>query len=86
MNSPANKRIALYARVSTSKCERCGKRFPEHQGQPHEYRGQDPEMQLRDLREYVELRGCQISEIYTDSVSGMKNSRPGLDKRMADAA
>jgi DNA invertase Pin-like site-specific DNA recombinase len=80
------KRIALYARVSTSKCEKCGKRLTEHEGQPHEYKGQDSEMQLRELREYVDLRRWHITEIYTDSVSGTKNSRPGLDKLMGDAA
>jgi len=80
------KRIALYARVSTSKCEKCGKRQADHEPVDHEYRGQDSEVQLRELREYVELRGWQITEIYTDSVSGTKNSRPGLDKLMGDAA
>ena len=87
MACPATKRIALYARVSTSKCEKCGKRHSDHHEiLDHEYRGQDSEVQLRELREYVELRGWQITEIYTDSVSGTKNSRPGLDKLMSDAA
>jgi len=86
MNALATKRIALYARVSTSKCEKCGKRQSDHEGLDHEYRGQDSEVQLRELREYVERRGWQITEIYTDSVSGTKNSRPGLDKLMGDAA
>jgi DNA invertase Pin-like site-specific DNA recombinase len=86
MKSLATKRIALYARVSTSKCEKCGKRRSDHDALDHEYKGQDSEVQLRELREYVELRGWQIVEIYTDSVSGTKNSRPGLDKLMGDAA
>ena len=73
MNSSAAKRIALYARVSTSKCEKCGRRQPDHEALDHEYRGQDSEVQLRELREYVGLRGWQVSEIYTDSVSGTKN-------------
>ena len=75
MNSLGTKRIALYARVSTSKCEKCGKRHSDHEALDHEYRGQDTEVQLRELREYGELRGWQITEIYTDSVSGTKNSR-----------
>jgi DNA invertase Pin-like site-specific DNA recombinase len=79
-------RVAIYARVSTSKCEKCGKRQSDHDARDHEYRGQDAEVQLRELREYAELRGWQITEIYTDSVSGTKNSRPGLDKLMGDAA
>ncbi len=86
MKSLAAKRIALYARVSTSKCEKCGKRQSDNGALDHEYRGQDAEVQLRELREYVERRGWQLTEIYTDSVSGTKNSRPGLDKLMADAA
>src|SRR5271169_1585054 len=86
MNSLTTKRIALYARVSTSKCEKCGKRQSDHGALDHEYRGQDAEVQLRELREYVERRGWQLTEIYTDSVSGTKNSRPGLDKLMGDAA
>jgi len=46
---------------------------------------QDPEMQLRELREYVEHRGWQITETYTDTVSGSKDSRPALNRLMADA-
>jgi translation initiation factor 2 beta subunit (eIF-2beta)/eIF-5 len=33
------KRIALYARVSTSKCEKCGKRQSVHEALDHEYKG-----------------------------------------------
>jgi DNA invertase Pin-like site-specific DNA recombinase len=47
---------------------------------------QDPEMQLRELREYAELRGLEIVEVYTDlGVSGSKGSRPALNRLMADA-
>lgn len=47
---------------------------------------QDPEVQLRELREYAERRGWQITEIYTDTgVSGSKDSRPALNRLMADA-
>ena len=47
---------------------------------------QDPEMQLRELREYAERRGWQIAEVYTDAgVSGSKDSRPALNRLMADA-
>jgi len=79
------KRIALYARVSTSKCEICGKRCSDHESQTHEYKGQDPEVQLRDLREFADLRGWEIIEIYSDTVSGAKDARPGLNRLMADA-
>jgi DNA invertase Pin-like site-specific DNA recombinase len=47
---------------------------------------QDPEMQLRELRDYSERRGWQIADVYTDAgVSGSKDSRPALNRLMADA-
>jgi DNA invertase Pin-like site-specific DNA recombinase len=85
MNSLSIRRIALYARVSTSKCEKCGKRRSDHPALDHEYKGQDAELQLRELREYVVARGWVITEVYTDTVSGSKDSRPGLNRLMADA-
>jgi DNA invertase Pin-like site-specific DNA recombinase len=49
-------------------------------------KGQDPEMQLRELREYCERRGWTISAEYVDiGVSGAKDSRPQLNRLMADA-
>src|SRR5881394_1955154 len=47
---------------------------------------QDPEMQLAELREYVQRRGWQIVEEFTDQgVSGCKESRPALNRLMTDA-
>ena len=47
---------------------------------------QDPEMQLTELREYAERRGWLIVEEFTDQgVSGCKESRPALNRLMADA-
>jgi DNA invertase Pin-like site-specific DNA recombinase len=47
---------------------------------------QDPEMQLRELREYADRRGWQVVDEYTDNgVSGSKESRPELNRLMADA-
>lgn len=50
-------------------------------------KGQDPEMQLRELREYCERRGWQIAGEYVDiGVSGAKDSRPELNRLVADAS
>src|SRR5450755_3884096 len=47
---------------------------------------QDPEMQLAELREYAGRRGWEIVEEFTDQgVSGAKESRPALNRLMADA-
>ena len=48
--------------------------------------GQDPEMQLHELREYAGRRGWTITTEYVDQgVSGSKESRPQLNQLMADA-
>ena len=50
-------------------------------------KGQDPEVQLRELREYCQRRGFTIAGEYVDvGVSGAKDSRPELNKLMLDAA
>jgi DNA invertase Pin-like site-specific DNA recombinase len=46
---------------------------------------QDPEMQLREVREYCERRGLVVTEDYVDRISGSKESRPHLNRLMADA-
>jgi DNA invertase Pin-like site-specific DNA recombinase len=47
--------------------------------------GQNPEMQLRELREYCERRGLQVSGEYVDNgVSGAKERRPQLDRLLVD--
>jgi DNA invertase Pin-like site-specific DNA recombinase len=46
---------------------------------------QDPEMQLRELREYAEHRGLSIVGEYIDRITGSKDSRPSLNRLMADA-
>lgn len=48
--------------------------------------GQDPEMQLRELREYCQRRGSEVTQEYVDvGISGAKEKRPELDKLLADA-
>ncbi len=48
--------------------------------------GQDPQMQLRELREYADRRGWQVASEYVDrGVSGTKDSRPELNRLMTDA-
>jgi DNA invertase Pin-like site-specific DNA recombinase len=47
---------------------------------------QDPELQLSELREYAARRGFEIAGEYVDrGVSGAKDSRPELNRLMADA-
>ena len=46
---------------------------------------QDPEMQLRELREYAARRELVVIAEYVDHISGSKDSRPELNRLMADA-
>lgn len=48
--------------------------------------GQDPALQTCELEEYCRRRGWELVGCYVDNgVSGFKESRPELDKLMADA-
>jgi DNA invertase Pin-like site-specific DNA recombinase len=46
---------------------------------------QNPATQLCDLRPLAAARGFQIVGEYTDTISGAKSKRPGLDRLMDDA-
>src|SRR6267143_2616296 len=46
---------------------------------------QHPETQLYDLRELAKHRRYEIVQEYTDTISGAKSKRPGLDQLLADA-
>ena len=49
-------------------------------------KGQNPEMQSAELREYCHHRGWTVTGEYVDvGVSGTKTSRPQLDRLMRDA-
>src|SRR5215469_18591307 len=43
---------------------------------------QNPEVQLRELREYASKRGWEVTGEYVDRMSGTKDSRPQLDGMM----
>jgi DNA invertase Pin-like site-specific DNA recombinase len=48
--------------------------------------GQDPQVQLRELREYCERRGWTVLSEFVDvGISGSKEKRPQLDRLLADA-
>jgi DNA invertase Pin-like site-specific DNA recombinase len=50
------------------------------------HNGQDPELQLRELREYCKRRGCELVGEFVDiGISGAKDSRPELNRLMAEA-
>lgn len=48
-------------------------------------KGQDPELQLRPLREYCQARGWEVIGEYVDQCTGSGSRRPRLDILMADA-
>ena len=49
-------------------------------------KGQDPELQLKDLRAYSKARGWKVFGEYVDKgESGAKDKRPQLDRLMEDA-
>jgi DNA invertase Pin-like site-specific DNA recombinase len=47
--------------------------------------GQNPEMQIKELRAYCRNRGWKIAGEYSDRTSGALDSRPELNRLMADA-
>jgi len=47
--------------------------------------GQNPEMQIKELQAYCHSRGWKIAGEYCDRISGASDSRPELNRLMADA-
>ena len=49
-------------------------------------KGQDPELQLKDLRQFAKARGWRVFDEYVDKgESGAKDRRPQLDRLLEDA-
>jgi len=91
-------RTAIYGRVSTSifECSKCGHKWALRSstetiacpkcGVPCRDKRQDVGMQTRELRQFCEARGWQVVGEYLDEgISGAKETRPQLDRLMADA-
>ena len=70
-------RAAIYLRVSKSTKSRFGDELSFDQR---------PEVQEGPLRQFAKRRGWIITRVYIDRMSGGKESRPGLDEMMTDAA
>jgi len=70
------KRVAIYSRVSTTSKSRKGDAVAFDQ---------DPTVQETPLRQLIVQRGWELHRVYSDRMSGAKESRPGLDELMADA-
>jgi len=47
--------------------------------------GQNPEMQLTELREYATCRGRKVVNQFVDRTSGAKEQRPALNQMIIDA-
>lgn len=70
------KRAAIYVRVSTATRSRHGETVTYDQ---------DPAVQEGPLRQLVAQRGWELHTVYADRMSGAKETRPGLNRLMADA-
>jgi DNA invertase Pin-like site-specific DNA recombinase len=46
---------------------------------------QNPEMQLRDLEQFIAARGWELHKIYQDQLTGTNSQRPALQTLLADA-
>ena len=73
---PPARRASLYLRVSTATKLRRGEVIAFEQ---------DPAVQERPLLELIAQRGWTLYRVYSDRLSGAKETRPGLNALMADA-
>lgn len=46
---------------------------------------QDLTKQEQELRQYAKNNGYEVHNVYSDTISGMKDSRPGLNELMKDS-
>ena len=68
------KRVALYVRISTTDREnKSGKKK------------QNPQTQLKPLKEFAKAREWLIQDTYIDKISSSKEARPELKRLMDDA-
>jgi len=75
-------KVAIYARVSTKRCESCGTTFDRHGDASiagHPFKGQDPAMQLREITDYCGRRGWSNPLTFADRASSGK-VRPELER------
>jgi DNA invertase Pin-like site-specific DNA recombinase len=84
VNTSHNKRVAIYARVSTAKKtpKTGGATVPEDDTRSFEQR---PEIQIEALTALAKQRGWNVAGVYQDRASGAKEKRPGLHQLMTDA-
>jgi DNA invertase Pin-like site-specific DNA recombinase len=84
----ASKRVAIYARVSTTAAAKSSAIGTANQKQPekeiHNFE-QRPEIQVEALRTLAGQRGWTVVKVYQDRASGAKEKRPGLYALLTDA-
>jgi DNA invertase Pin-like site-specific DNA recombinase len=80
--------ISLDIQPQRAQCERMnesisGSRVALYARVSTKDKGQNPDVQLADLRDYAKLRGWQVAGEFVDvGISGSKDSRPQLDAMM----
>lgn len=73
-------RAAVYVRVSGSK-----RAAQAHQQTGDRAYEQNPDVQKAQILDLCRSRGWEVAEVYMDRASGARESRPGLERLMADA-